>query len=223
MAPPDEAGARAPAGPEHADAVAAALGPVLARILDADDATTGGGSAAALSGAMAAGLLGMVARLSLGKGLTLGDQRYRGCVAEAAELRDALAEGAAADAAAYSLIRAAYSLPKGDEDEKAARQAAVQAALIAAATVPRDNAHRAARVLDLCRELSGRSNDAAASDLAVALELARVAVLGAAANIDVNVAGMKGVPAAEVLLAEAEDLRRHAAAPPASASSNREA
>ena len=82
---------------------------------------------------------------------------------------------------------------------------------------------RAARVLDLCRELSGRSNDAAASDLAVALELARVAVLGAAANIDVNVAAMKGVPAANVLLAEAEELRRHAGAPPASVSSNREA
>ncbi len=222
MAPPDEAGARAPAGPEHADAVAVALGPVLARILDAGDATTGGGSAAALSGAMAAGLLGMVARLSVGKGLELGDERYEACLAEAEELRYALAEGAAADAAAYSLIVAAYALPKGTEAEVTARSAAVRDALIAAATVPRDNARRAARVLDLCRELSGRSNAAASSDLAVALELARVGVLGAAANVDVNVAGMDGVSAAEALLAEAEELRRHAGAPPASASSTKE-
>jgi formiminotetrahydrofolate cyclodeaminase len=206
-----------------ADEAPGTLAGVLALILDAGDATTGGGSAAALSGAMAAGLLGMVARLSVGKGLELGDERFRACTEEAAELRDALAEGAAADAAAYSLIKAAYSLPKGGEEEKAARQAAVQDALIAAATVPRDNARRAARVLDLCRELGGRSNEAAASDLAVALELARVGVLGAAANIDVNVAGMQGVPAAEVLLAEAEELRSHAGALPAPASSDREA
>ena len=86
--------------------------------------------------------------------------------------------------------------------------------------MPRDNARRAATVLDLCRELSGRSNGAAASDLAVALELARVGVLGAAANIDVNVAGMECVPEAQALLAEAEELRRHAEAPPASASAS---
>jgi formiminotetrahydrofolate cyclodeaminase len=207
-----------------ADGAPAALNDVLALILDAEDATTGGGSAAALSGAMAAGLLGMVARLSVGKGLRLGDERYRACAAEAEELRDALAEGAAADAAAYSLIKAAYSLPKSDVAEKAARQAAIQDALIAAATVPRDNARRAAGVLDLCRELSGRSNDAAASDLAVALELARVGVLGAAANIDVNVAGLDDVPEAQALLAEAGELRRHAEAPssPASASPTKE-
>jgi formiminotetrahydrofolate cyclodeaminase len=212
MAAQDDGGAR----PHVSDE----LHGVLALILDAGDATTGGGSAAALSGAMAAGLMGMVARLSVGKGLELGDERYRACAAEAEELRDALAEGAAADAAAYSLIKAAYSLPKSDEAEKAARQAAIQRALIAAATVPRDNARRAAKVLDLCRELSGRSNDSAASDLAVALQLAEVGVLGSAANIDVNVAGMDGVPEAQVLLAEAAQLRRHAEGPPASASAS---
>jgi formiminotetrahydrofolate cyclodeaminase len=189
-----------------ADAVAAGVRPVLARILDAGDATTGGGSAAALSGAMAAGLLGMVARLSIGKDLELGDARYEAVVAEALALRDQLAAGAAEDAAAYGLIKGAYALPKGSEDERAKRAAAIHDALIAAAEVPRDNALRSARVLDACRELVGRSNESAASDLAVALDLARLGVVGCAANIDVNVAMLEG-ERAEKLLAEAEELR----------------
>jgi methenyltetrahydrofolate cyclohydrolase len=183
-----------------------ALQPVLERILDPGDATTGGGSAAALGAAMAAGLLGMVARLSVGRQFALGDDRYQAVVAEAEELRDQLAAGAAEDAAAYAHIKAAYALPKATDEERATRDAAVKEALIGAAIVPRDNARRAARVLDLCRELVGRSNESAASDLAVAAELARVSVVGCAANVDVNVAMLEGERAAALLL-EAGELR----------------
>ena len=188
------------------DALAAALQPVLARILDAGEATTGGGSAAALSGAMAAGLLGMVARLSIGKDLELGDGRYQEVADEAGQLCAALAFGAGEDAAAYGLIKAAYARPKDTEEEKTARGAAIHDALIAAAEVPRDNALACARVLDLCRELVGRSNESAASDLAVALELARAGVVGCAGNVDVNVSMLEGERAA-ALLREADELR----------------
>ncbi len=188
------------------DVLAASLQPVLARILDAGEATTGGGSAAALSGAMAAGLLGMVARLSIGKELELGDERYQRVTDEAAELCAGLAFGAAEDAAAYGLIKAAYARPKDTDEEKAARGAAIHDALIAAAETPRDNARACARVLGLCRELVGRSNESAASDLAVALELARAGVVGCAGNIDVNVSMLEGERAA-ALLREAEELR----------------
>ena len=86
------------------------------------------------------------------------------------------------------------------------RGAAIYDALIAAAEVPRDNARACVRVLDLCRELAGRSNAAAASDLAVALELARAGVVGCAGNIDVNVSMLEGERAV-ALLREAEELR----------------
>jgi formiminotetrahydrofolate cyclodeaminase len=188
------------------DALAASLQPVLARILDGGEATTGGGSAAALSGAMAAGLLGMVARLSAGRALELGDARYRAVTDEAGQLCAALASGSAEDAAAYGLIRAAYAHPKDTARERAARAAAIHEALIAAAEVPLDNARRCARVLDLCRELVGRSNETAASDLAVALELAGAGLLGCAGNVDVNVAMLEGERAA-ALLREADELR----------------
>lgn len=189
------------------DSLAVSLQPVLARILDGGEATTGGGSAAAFAGAMAAGLLGMVASLSAGKDLELDDTHYEAVAAEASALCEQLAAGAAADAAAYGLIRAAYALPKGTPREKDVRGAAIYDALIAAAEVPRDNARACARVLDLCRELAGRSNEAAASDLAVALELARAGVIGCAGNIDVNVGMLEGERAV-ALLREAEELRR---------------
>ncbi len=190
----------------HPSELIASLQPVLSRILDAGEATTGGGSAAAFAGAMAAGLLGMVASLSAGKDLDLGDERYGSVAAEAARLCEQLAAGAAEDAAAYGLIRSAYALPKATDEEKDVRGAAIYDALIAAAEVPRDNAGACARVLDLCRELAGRSNAAAASDLAVALELARAGVVGCAGNIDVNVSMLEGERAV-ALLREAEELR----------------
>jgi formiminotetrahydrofolate cyclodeaminase len=180
---------------------------VLARILDASDASVGGGSAAALSAAMAAGLLGMVARLSVARGLPLSDDRYQAVATEADELRDGLIEGAAEDAAVYALVKGAYGLPRDTDEHRAARKTAIDEALIAAATVPRDNARRAARVLKLCRELAGKSNESAASDLAVGEDLARVGVLGCAGNIDVNVSSVEGSRAAD-LLGEADELRR---------------
>jgi len=179
----------------------------LARVLDPHDNAVGGGSASALAGAMAAGLLGMVARLSAGRGLELSDERYRAVAEEADELRRALVAGAAEDSAVYACVKGAYGLPKATEEEKARRGAAIHEALIAAAEVPRDNAHRCARVLVLCRELVGRSNESAASDLAVGVELARVGIIGCAGNVDVNVSMLEGERAAK-LLREADELRK---------------
>jgi methenyltetrahydrofolate cyclohydrolase len=179
----------------------------LARVLDPYDNAVGGGSASALAGAMAAGLLGMVARLSVDRDFELADERYRAIADEADELRRALVQGAAEDSAVYAVVKDAYGLPKSTDEEKARRGAAIHDALIGAAEVPRDNAHRCARVLDLCREIVGRSNESAASDLAVAVEFARVGIIGCAGNIDVNVSMLEG-ERAEKLLDEAEELRK---------------
>ena len=161
---------------------------VFDMVIDSRDATVGGGSAAAIAGAMAAGLLGMVARLSISKGLGYSSAEYLNM----AEALDALAQqlllGAVADTEAYLLIKAAYLLPK---EEKVQRAAAVQAAGIQAAEVPLANGAACRQVHELGAGLVGRSNPNTASDLMVGLSLARTGLSGCAANVRVNLALIK--------------------------------
>lgn len=162
---------------------------VLDLILDSRDATVGGGSASALSAAMAAGLAGMVARLSVaskGKEYGLSDAEYLSLADELDDLADRLKKGAAADALAYLGIKRAYALPKETEEDKELRQTAIESAGVEAAKVPLSNAKDAARVLEIVRRLKGSSNPNAGSDLACGEMLAGVAVSGALLNVEAN-------------------------------------
>jgi formiminotetrahydrofolate cyclodeaminase len=159
---------------------------VLEKILDTNDATVGGGSAAALSGAMAAGLIGMVALLSVGKDYGLPDEEYRDIERRCGALRQELLAGCMEDTVAYGRIVAAYKLPKGTDGEKQTRQAAIQAAGIKAATTPRDNAKGCGQVLALGKALLGKSNRNAFPDLSYGVSLARLGVEGCIANIEAN-------------------------------------
>lgn len=161
---------------------------ILDKILDAKDATVGGGSAAALSGAMAAGLLGMVARLSVGKDYGCPPEECTRSADELDTLAGELLRGSVADTEAYCLIKAAYGVPK---DEKERRSAAIQAAGIQAADVPLANGIACRSVLALGRKLFGRSNPNAASDLEVGLALAQTGITGCLANVSVNLALIK--------------------------------
>ena len=161
---------------------------VLERILDSADVTTGGGSAAALAGAMAAGLMGMVARLSAGKDLGFSPDDYLAMADELDRLGRGLLLGAQADSEAYALIKAAYRLPRED---KPARDAAIQAAGMQAADVPLANGMACRAVLELGLRLDGRSNPNAGSDLQVGLALARTGIAGCAANVRVNLGLIK--------------------------------
>ncbi len=190
---------------------------ILARVLASSDATVGGGSASALAGAMAAGLAGMVARLSVGRGLEFSDAEYEAAVVEADALARTLHAGAEEDAGAYSLVKNAYRLPRGTEADVTARELAVHDALIAAALVPLENARRSLRVLDLCVQLGESANEAAASDLAAAWLLADAAVQGCLLNVDVNLEHLTDSMPAARLRHEADSVRiRHArlSAPP---------
>jgi methenyltetrahydrofolate cyclohydrolase len=183
------------------------LADVLAGVLDATDATVGGGSAAALAGAMAAGLVGMVARLSMGRGLELSDAYYNGCAVEADVLGSALLAGSKDDLEAYRLVKAAYLLPRDGPQQTEKRQAAIHDALIAAALVPLDNARRALRVREICRELDCRSNTTVAADLGVAVRLADAAVGGCLLNVEVNLEALPVSQAAARMRREAETVR----------------
>lgn len=159
---------------------------VIEKLLDSDDTTVGGGSASALSGAMAAGMIGMVAKLSRKKPVRYTAEQYEEIAAECDMLAEQLKQGCIRDTQAYQMIVDAFRLPKTTEEEKAARSAAVQAAAIKAAEVPRDNARLNARVHELGTMLKGNSNPACLSDLTSAIYLSEGGVKDCVLNIQAN-------------------------------------
>lgn len=167
------------------------LDEVMERIYDSKDFTAGGGAASAVSAAMAASLAAMVSRLSAGKGLGLADGEYEaiadGLDGTSRDLRD----GAVLDLAAFLGIKAAYALPKGTDEEKAARRAEIGRAAFVAADVPRQNARLALEVAEAVGKLEGKSNANAASDLEVGKDFAFAAVRGCLANIRANLGLIK--------------------------------
>lgn len=178
------------------------------RVLDPADTSTGGGSAAAIAGGMAAALVAMVARLSLNGAGGEPDAYTATIIEEGAALSQALLAGADEDAASFAAVMAAFRLPKASDAEKATRTAAIRAALAHATRVPLRNAELCADVLALVGRLEGRANPRALSDLQSAGHLARAGVLGCLANVDINLPGVKDEAAA----AEIEARRLEVAA-----------
>ena len=164
---------------------------VLSKIIDSEDTTVGGGSASALSGAMAGGMIAMVAKLSRKKPVNFSVEQYDAIAAECDALAEKLQQGCVNDTQAYCMIVDAFKLPKGTEAEKAARSAAVQAAAIQAAEVPRDNAYLNAHVYELGSSLLGNSNPACHSDLSSALYLSQSGVKDCVLNIQANLGMIK--------------------------------
>ena len=150
-------------------------------------ATPGGGSAAALAGTLAAALVAMVARLTIGKkAYAAVEGRAREILTEAEALRVELRQLVDEDAAAYGGVSRAYKISK----ENPTRARAVDDALLAAARTPAEVVKRARRVHQLAAEIGTIGNRNAASDARVAGLLASTAVDGALENIKANVAAM---------------------------------
>jgi methenyltetrahydrofolate cyclohydrolase len=161
------------------------------KILDSHDFSTGGGSAAAIAGAMAAALVAMVVRLSLNKDYGLPPDEYTATISEAEELKEKLLGGAERDYAAFAYVKEAYALPKKTEEEKMNRAKMIEKAFIGAASVPAENASSCKRVYELTALLKEKSNPAAVSDLAVARDLSLAALKGCQENIRVNLPAIK--------------------------------
>ncbi|MCP3951642.1 MAG: cyclodeaminase/cyclohydrolase family protein, partial [Desulfobacterales bacterium] len=89
------------------------------KVMDVADNSTGGGSASAIAGAMAAGLAGMVARLSMGKKELAPTEHYEKIAARAEALCKALFDGGRKDSDAFAAVSEAFGLPKGTDAEKA--------------------------------------------------------------------------------------------------------
>ena len=167
----------------------------------------GGGSVAAHAGALAGALAQMVAGLTVGrKKYAAVDAEMRDVAERAQALKATLAALVQADADAYAVVSAAYKLPKETPVQQAARDAAIQAALMHAAAVPLESARAATDVAILAATCAEKGNSNAASDAGVAALLAEAACRGAAYNVRINVSAMSDKAAGAPLAAEAVRL-----------------
>lgn len=174
--------------------------------LAGSSATPGGGSAAALAGAMGAGLVGMVCRLTVGrKRFADVEDELRGVLEEAEALRVRLTDLADADTQAFDQVMEAYRLPKETQEEQAVRQTAIQAALQGATHVPLETARACATVVKLAAQVMTKINPNALSDAGAAALLAEAGLKGAQLNVAINLAAIHD----PIFVQEAqEDLRR---------------
>lgn len=160
--------------------------------LASGDPTPGGGSASALAGALGAALVSMVCNLSVGREkYAAHDAEIRDIREVSGHLADQLRTGIDRDAAVYDTVMAAYKLARATDEEKAARQSAIQEATYAAALVPLGLAEACAQVIDQAERAVGKTNLNAASDLAVAALLGVAGLDGAAANVEINLGTLK--------------------------------
>jgi len=163
----------------------------LLKVIDPEDNATGGGTASAGAGALAAGLAGMVARVSKGRPDMEPDAFYDDVDLAARRLARSLLAGGLADSEAFSRVMQAYRLPKDAADDKAVRSQAIQTALEGATAVPLDNGEQCAEVLDLVTRLTPKHNTNAGSDLDVGRRLALAALEGCIDNVAINLGSLK--------------------------------
>lgn len=147
----------------------------------------GGGSISALCGALSAALGEMVARLTLGKKKYADVQpQMEHIIEHIAPVSKHLTEAVELDSDAYDQVMQAYKLPKDTDEQKDARNIAIQRALKHAASVPLTVAEATASILPMLEELAEKGNSNAITDAYVATLCARTAILGACANTRIN-------------------------------------
>ena len=142
---------------------------------------------AALSGALGAALVSMVCNLTLGKkGYEDVQDDVQALLAQSEALRGELTGLLEADVAAYNGYSAAAKMPRGTDEEKAARAEAMEAAIKTATDVPLQIAEATVKVMDLCMPAAEKGNKWAVSDAGVAVLMAEAALRSAALNVLIN-------------------------------------
>lgn len=160
-------------------------------IMASDAPAPGGGSAAALSGALGAALTAMVCTLTIGKkkyadvqDLALESQK------KADDLKARFVDVMDRDTEAFNAVSAVFAMPKDTDEQKAARKAAMQEALKGCTKTPFEMMQLACETLELTRSLVGRLNASAASDLGCSALALKAAIQGAWLNVLINIGGI---------------------------------
>jgi len=176
-------------------------------LLASDAPAPGGGSAAALEGALGAALTAMVC------GLTVGKKKYaefqelaEEAQKKATDLKARFVDVMDRDTEAFNVVSAAFGMPKATDEEKAARSAAIQKGLEGCTKTPFEMMELAAETLELTASILGKSNDSAASDLGVSALSLRSAIQGAWLNVLINIGSLKNKELAEDYRAKGEAL-----------------
>ena len=159
-----------------------------------DSPAPGGGSVAALMGALGASLGGMVANLSAGKrGWDDKLNFFSAWAVKAQGLKDELLSLVDEDTAAFNKVMDAFALPKESTEEKAARSAAIEQATKHAAEIPLKAMETASKSYQLLASMAEKGNPASISDVGVGALATRACIEGAAMNVRINLAGLKDV------------------------------
>ena len=164
----------------------------FAELLGSDAPAPGGGSSAALSGALGAALTTMVAALTAGK------EKYQEhealmqeVLTEGTALRIQLVDAIDRDTEAFNAVSAVFTMPRDTDEQKEARKAAMQAALKGATKTPYEMMECSLKALELTEKALGRSNTNALSDLGVAALSLKAAIQGAWLNVRINLGGIR--------------------------------
>ena len=176
-------------------------------LLASDAPAPGGGSAAALEGALGAALTAMVC------GLTVGKKKYaefqelaEEAQKKATDLKARFVDVMDRDTEAFNVVSAAFGMPKATDEEKAARSAAIQKGLEGCTKTPFEMMELAVETLELTASILGKSNDSAASDLGVSALSLRAAIQGAWLNVLINIGSLKNKELAEDYRTKGEAL-----------------
>ncbi len=154
--------------------------------------TPGGGSAAAIMGAMGAALVSMVANLTVGKkNYEAVDAEMQALLSTSEQLRQQLGDMIKADVDVFDQVMAAYGMAKDTDEDKATRSQAIQSALKEATDVPLACAGLCAELIKLCRPMAEKGNKNVISDAGVAVLAANAALRSAALNVYINIGGIK--------------------------------
>ncbi|HIC93096.1 MAG TPA: methenyltetrahydrofolate cyclohydrolase [Anaerolineae bacterium] len=152
----------------------------------------GGGSVAALSGALGAALVSMVCNLTVGKKKYAAvEEEIKGLLARSEALRQELINLLEEDVRVYTKVSQAYKMPRATEEEKRARAEAIQDALKEATAVPMAVAEACVKVLDLCTPVAEKGNVMAVSDAGIAALMAEAGLRSAALNVLINLGAIK--------------------------------
>ncbi len=157
-----------------------------------DSPAPGGGSVAALMGALGVSLGGMVANLSAGKrGWDDKIEYFSDWAVKAQQLKDELLALVDEDTAAFNKVMDAFGLPKESAEEKSARSAAIEQATKYAAEIPLKVMETASRSYELLSQMAEKGNPASISDVGVGALATRACMGGAAMNVRINLVGLK--------------------------------
>ena len=173
------------------------------------DPTPGGGSAAALAGAIGASLLAMVAGLPKSRAATEEDvERLQAAGRRCAAIAGDLTTLVDRDSEAYDLVVGAYRQPKGTDEEKAARSAAIQQAMRAAIAAPLDVMRACAAAAEQGVVVAALGNPSASSDVRVGFELLGAGLRGAKLNVEINLGSVKDAAYVETVRRDVEEFER---------------